>query len=628
MKLKIRPNKLFLKLENFTRKKRILLLLIVDIIIICFSYWLSNLLKYNIFYFERSDISLIIITAITAIILYIFSGQYQSISRYTGSTAMYRIAFRNLILFIFILSINNIFFISKLDLSLAILFWIITTFIMGLFRFSSRDLLLKMNKINYPEPVRVAIYGAGSAGAQLAAAILIENKYKIINFIDDDPTKYKRVLDGIPIYNFPFFKKHNSNIEKILIAIPSLNPESRKKIITRLSHLNIEALQVPSIEDLTSGKANINNLKPINVSDLLGRSEALPDKFLLNKNIINSTVCITGSGGTIGSELCRQVINLSPKRLIIIDNSEKNLYEIDLQLRNYRNEKIDLVSILGDAKEENLIEKIFSKYKIDIIFHAAAYKHVPLVEKNPIEGLNNNVFTTLNLCKASKKYKIKNFILISSDKAVRPSSVMGASKRLAELIVQAFANDSENSIFSMVRFGNVLDSSGSVVPLFRKQISSGGPITITDKKIIRYFMTVTEAAQLVIQTASMAKGGEVFLLNMGEQVKIYELAKQMIFLSGLTIKDEKNPYGNIEIIETGLRPGEKLYEELLINSKAITTENPMIFKAVEESLDAKLLFDDLENLRLNLDEKNEEGSLKFLKKLIPSWDTKLYDFKD
>ena len=311
------------------------------------------------------------------------------------------------------------------------------------------------------------------------------------------------------------------------------------------------------------------------------------------------------------------MLNLSPKKLILIDNSENNLYEIDLQIRKLNKKDINIEVILGDVNDKNLIDSIFKKSKIDIIFHAAAYKHVPLVEKNPIDGLYNNVFSTLNLCKFSEKYNVQNFILISSDKAVRPSSVMGASKRLAELIVQAFAKNSDKSIFSMVRFGNVLESSGSVVPLFRKQVSSGGPLTITNKEIIRYFMTVTEAAQLVIQTTSMAKGGDVFLLNMGEPVKIYELAKQMIFLSGLKIKNDKNPNGDIEIIETGLRPGEKLYEELLIDAKAIKTENPMIFRALEESLDSNLLFNKLDQLRLSISKRNKEESMKLVKEMVP-----------
>ena len=619
MKNKINPDNFFLKLENFNRKKRILILLILDLSVIFVSYLGSVFIKFNSFFLNEKDIIFLSLIIIIASFFYLLTGQYKSISRYTGSTAIYKLGIRNIVLFFIIYWINNIFLFTKIDLDLIILFWFITTCNMGFYRFAVRDILINMKRINYRLSKRVAIYGAGSAGVQLAAAILKDNKYKIITFIDDDPKKHKRLVFGIPIKPYKFLIKSRCDIEKILIAIPSLSPLKRKKIITNLQKLNIEALQVPSIEQLTNGEAVINNLKPINTNDLLGRDIALPNKDLLKQKITNSIVCVTGGGGTIGSELCNIILYLNPKKLVIIDNSENNLYKIDTNIKIINTEKIEIITILGDVNDQNLINNLFDKEKIDIVFHAAAYKHDPLVEENPIAGIYNNVFSTLNLCKASKKFNIKNFILISSDKAVRPSNVMGASKRLAELIVQSFASISKETIFSMVRFGNVLDSSGSVVPLFREQISRGGPVTITHKEIIRYFMTVTEAAQLVIQTCSMAQGGEVFLLKMGEPVKIYELAKQMIRLSGLTIKSDKNPNGDIKIVETGLRPGEKLYEELLIDAKAIDTDNPMIFKAVEESLDIDIILEMIESLRINLTQKNKKSSLKLLKKLVPSW---------
>jgi len=605
------------KLKNIPRIKRIFLLIIFDAIFILFSFLLSCWFIYDITFIPNDNLGFIFFAIIIGLYFFINTGQYQSISRYSGSITMYKIGLRNFILF-FLITLSNIFLnISTFKSSLIILTGIISTFQMITFRFLLRDFLLRNNRISDINPIRVAIYGAGSAGAQLAASIAVENFYEVITFIDDDPKLHRRLLYGIPINSALILKDKNLKIDQVLFAIPSISYSKRRIIINNLQAMNMKVSQVPSIDELTTGKTKINNLKPINIDDLLGRDIALPNDLLLNQKIQGAEVCITGAGGTIGSELCKQVLKLSPKKLIIIENSENNLYKIDYEIK--RSSKIEIISVLGNTNDEKLIKNIFENNKIDIIFHAAAYKHVPLVEANPVEGIFNNVFSTLNLCKFSSKYNIKNFILISSDKAVRPSNVMGASKRLAELIVQAFSKESKSTIFSMVRFGNVLGSSGSVVPLFKKQIKDGGPITITHKDILRYFMTVTEASQLVIQTSAMAKGGDVFLLKMGEPVKIIELAKQMIHLSGLSLKSDANPNGDIEIVQTGLRPGEKLYEELLIDADAQDTDHPLIFRAIEDSLDYKYLIYELSKLEETLLNKDIKKSLFMLQKLVPTW---------
>ena len=411
------------------------------------------------------------------------------------------------------------------------------------------------------------------------------------------------------------------------MAIPSLIPSKRREIIKKLSKFNIPVLQIPSIEELTSGGADINNLRPITIEDLLGRDRVLPEPELLKECIQGLSICVTGAGGSIGSELCRQIIKLKPKKLVLLEISEPSLYSIEQELSHLNREKIEITTILGSATKVSLINKIFLNEKIDIVFHAAAYKHVPLVEANPIEGIYNNVFSTKVICQAATKASLKKVILISTDKAVRPTNIMGVSKRLSELVVQAFAqNDSltkaypySKTIFAMVRFGNVLGSSGSVVPLFQKQIKKGGPITITHPDIIRYFMTMNEAAQLVMQSAALAEGGEVFLLDMGEPVKIYDLACQMVKLSGLRVKGEDNNLNDIQIITTGLRPGEKLYEELLIDSKAEITKHDLIFKASEKSIDFNILLPLLEELEIHLNNQNLNGVFLILQKLVPEW---------
>ena len=451
--------------------------------------------------------------------------------------------------------------------------------------------------------------------------------YKVLFFLDDQPLLWKRSLNGEKIHSPKILLKYRDKIDYLLLAIPSLTPSKRREIIQKLSKLNIPVLQRPSIEELTSGRAKINNLRRITIEDLLGRDSVLPEPQLLKECIEGFSICVTGAGGSIGKELCKQIIKLKPNKLVLLEISEPSLYSIEQELLHLNREKVEIIPILGSATNVNLMNKFFLDEEIDIVFHAAAYKHVPLVETNPIEGIYNNVISTKVVCQASKKASLKKVILISTDKAVRPTNLMGVSKRLAELVVQSFAqndfltNSSPNTktIFTMVRFGNVLGSSGSVVPLFQKQIKKGGPITITHPDIIRYFMTINEAAQLVMQSSALAQGGEVFLLDMGEPVKIYDLACEMVKLSGLRVKVSDDDSNDIQIITTGLRPGEKLYEELLIDSKAEKTKHDLIFKASEKSIDFDILWPSLEELESQLKNQNLKEVFLILKKLVPEW---------
>ena len=378
-------------------------------------------------------------------------------------------------------------------------------------------------------------------------------------------------------------------------------------------------MQVPSVDDLLSGRASIDALRPIAIEDLLSRDEASADPQLLAQGISDAVVCVTGAGGSIGSELCRQILALSPATLILLESSEPHLYSIEQELRSLLPHGVVLHPVLGNANDSQLLKVLFADYAVDLVFHAAAYKHVPLVEANPLAGLANNVGSTHQVCREAVSSGVGQVVLISTDKAVRPTNVMGASKRLAELVVQAHAAEATRTCLSMVRFGNVLGSSGSVVPLFRRQIAAGGPITLTHPEIIRYFMTIPEAATLVLQSSVLAQGGDVFLLDMGEPVKIKALAEQMVRLSGLSLRDATNPDGDIEIVCTGLRPGEKLYEELLIEAESQPTAHPLIYRAQERLIPPHELWPQMDALETAIASQDVEGALTVLADLVPEW---------
>jgi FlaA1/EpsC-like NDP-sugar epimerase len=434
----------------------------------------------------------------------------------------------------------------------------------------------------------VLIYGAGSAGRQLLGALANNLEMQVIGFVDDDVRLHGSVMSGKKIFNPEKLKELviSHKINSVLLAIPSASRFRRNKIIELLSDAKISVQTLPSMSDLACGKVTIDDLKTLDIDDLLLRDPVLPNSNLLSKNCIQKSVMITGAGGSIGSELCRQICDQEPAIVVLIEQNEFSLYQIHQELitrmKNTGNLNTKIIPAIASVANPERMRLLISKWNPHIIYHAAAYKHVPLVEENPIEGVRNNVIGTLTLAEVAIELDVPNFILISTDKAVRPTNVMGASKRLAEIVLQALSQISKNTQFSMVRFGNVLNSSGSVVPKFRQQIRDGGPVTITDFRMTRYFMTITEAAQLVVQVGSLASGGDVFLLDMGEPVKIYDLARRIIELSGFDVKDHLNVDGDIEIKEIGLRPGEKLYEELLIDGSPEKTIHPRIFKSHDD----------------------------------------------
>ncbi len=617
---------------HFILRRIILLLLDNFLFQLSFLISLSLLNNYYSAYFYFENIGTFFFYNIFITLIYFFSGQYKSLTKYLNTINFYMILIRNLFILFLIKYVSLLFSDLKLSIRLLILIWIISSTLIGLSKFLIKDILTSsFFKIN-SNKAKVVILGAGSAGAQLAASLKLESKYKIIAFLDENPQLRRRFLFGVRILSPNELKFIKDEVDQILLAIPSINSINKKRLLSMLRKYDIPILEVPSIDDLTKGRAKIDTLKPLPIDELLGREKVLPIESLFGPGINNKAICITGAGGSIGSEIANQIISLNPSSIILLDNNEPNLYKIYESLKKKNLKNIKIKALLCDVKNKESLSDIFSNIQIEIVFHTAAYKHVPLVEENPLEGLLNNVFTTLSICEVSEKYFVKQVVLISSDKAVRPSNIMGASKRISELIIQAYANDqlkrSENSnekiiLYSMVRFGNVLGSSGSVIPLFKKQISDGGPITLTHREMTRYFMTIPEASQLVIQSAVLAEGGDVFLLDMGDPVKIFDLAKQLILLSGLTLKDENNPSGDIEIIISGIRQGEKLYEELLIDGKYIPTIHPLIFKAKEKFLNKINLLKELDELNLNISKRNKRDALRIVKKLVPEWNCDL-----
>jgi FlaA1/EpsC-like NDP-sugar epimerase len=450
-----------------------------------------------------------------------------------------------------------------------------------------------MNILKRASRPKVLIYGAGTTGRQLAAAMANSHEMQVTGFLDDDDRLHGHMLNGQPIYNPADLDSLAStlNISDVLLAMPSLSRRRRNEILNQLRTTHMAVRTLPSLTDLAQGKVSISDLRELDIDDLLGREPVAPNHILLAKNIVGKVVLVTGAGGSIGSELCRQILAVGPSKLLLIEQSEFALYGIHQELEEKLSGRdIVLVPLLASVQDDDRMREIMSTWHPDTVYHAAAYKHVPLVEHNPAAGIKNNVLGTLRTAQAAAENGVTDFVLISTDKAVRPTNVMGASKRLAEMALQALAAHQAGTAggitggtkFSMVRFGNVLGSSGSVVPKFRQQIRDGGPITLTHPDVTRYFMTIPEAAQLVIQAGAMAKGGDVFVLDMGQPVKIMDLARRMVELSGLTVKDEEYPEGDIEIAVTGLRPGEKLYEELLIGDNPKPTVHPRIMKAHED----------------------------------------------
>lgn len=462
----------------------------------------------------------------------------------------------------------------------------------------------------------ILIYGAGAAGTQLAATIQTSPHYRLVGFIDDNPALQGSLILGCRVYSPDNVGKikNKYGVQRVLFAIAGATPSQRRAIVARLAPHKLEMQTIPPLHDLLRGKADLQQLKEIRIDDLLGRNAVDPIPQLFYDAINGRRILVTGAGGSIGSELCHQILSAEPEKLVLLEVSELALYNIEKQIGQIASSRsVEIVYALGSVMDRNRVRTLLARHSIDSVYHAAAYKHVPIVEHNPSQGVKNNVFGTLIVAEEAAKAGIERFTLISTDKAVRPSNVMGASKRLAEQVVQQIQTTTANTVFSIVRFGNVLGSSGSVIHLFKEQIQNGGPVTVTHEEVTRYFMTIQEAAQLVIQAGAMADGGEVFVLDMGEPIKIRDLAELMVQLSGKTVRDADNPDGDIEIEYRGLRPGEKLYEELLITNSVVGTEHPKIMQADERNpassgkihellarLEAQLDQEDTTMLRLTL----------------------------
>jgi FlaA1/EpsC-like NDP-sugar epimerase len=522
-----------------------------------------------------------------AIPLFIVSGLYRAIFRYSGWPALLAVARAVGIYGFLYATVFTVIGMVGVPRTVGIIQPILLLLFVGASRAIARvwlgDQYLSM--LRHVSRPKVLIYGSGNTGRQLAAALANSHEMQVAGFLDDDERLQGQMLNGQLIYNPIVLDSLTTtlNISAVLLAMPSLSRRRRNEILNQIRLAKVAVRTLPSVTDLAQGRVSLSDLRELDIDDLLGREPVMPDLSLLAMNVRNKVVMVTGAGGSIGSELCRQILNVGPNKLLLIEQSEFALYCIHQELE----EKlacpvVEIVPLLASVQDTERMREIMSTWKPDTVYHAAAYKHVPLVEHNPAEGIKNNVLGTLRTAQAAAEYGVSDFVLISSDKAVRPTNIMGASKRLAEKVLQSLADISSVTKFSMVRFGNVLGSSGSVVPKFRQQIRDGGPISLTHPDITRYFMTIPEAAQLVIQASAMAKGGDVFVLDMGKSVKIIDLAKRMIELSGLTVRDEKNPLGDIEIEITGLRPGEKLYEELLIGDNPEPTSHSMIMKAHEE----------------------------------------------
>jgi len=481
----------------------------------------------------------------------------------------------------------------------------------------------KLRKDGLPQAL---VYGAGSAGRQLASAMVNSPEMRVVGFLDDDERLHGHVLNGLPILSPADLSEILIEIQvtDVLLALPSVSRRRRNEILESLKPHKVAVRTLPGLSDIATGKVSLSDLRDLDIDDLLGREPVAPNQILMTKNIHNKVVLVTGAGGSIGSELCRQILSVGSVKLLLVELSEYALYtihqELEEKLKSSGDDKLTvLVPLLASAQDTERMNEIMSTWHPDTVYHAAAYKHVPLVEHNPAEGVKNNVFGTLCTAQAAADHGVSDFVLVSTDKAVRPTNVMGASKRLAEMVLQAMAATNTKTKFSMVRFGNVLGSSGSVVPRFRQQIRDGGPITLTHPEITRYFMTIPEAAQLVIQAAAMSKGGDVFVLDMGEPVKIIDLARRIVELSGLTIKDETNPNGEIEIDVIGLRPGEKLYEELLIGENPKTTQHPRIIRASEEFIPWSIFEEKLHILKMALDINDVSVIRKMISELVSGY---------
>jgi FlaA1/EpsC-like NDP-sugar epimerase len=603
------------KIIAISRVHKQLLMMIIDSIVIQSMLLLSFSVRLGYWFWPEGNLFWVIIGApILSIPIFMKFGLYKAIVRFLGLHALWAVV-KAVSLYALLWGIIGFMTaIEGIPRSVILINWLLVILSIGGIRMIAMWVLSDAN--NLPGQRNVIIYGAGSAGRQLANALLQSIEYTPVAFIDDDKDLIHQYINGVKVCSIDSVESliQKYNISEILLALPSTSRRRRNEIINFLEHYPVLVRILPGVSELVQGKVEVEDLREVSIEDLLGRESVKPEQSLLQENVKGRVVMVTGAGGSIGSELCRQIIKLGASKLIMFEQSELALYKIDQELSNN-----NVFPILGSVVNQDRVERVCKKFGVKTIYHAAAYKHVPMVEYNSTEGVVNNIFGTLKCAQAAINSYVETFVLISTDKAVRPTNTMGASKRGSEMVLQALSDDQNTTKFIMVRFGNVLNSSGSVIPLFKDQIKAGGPVTVTDKEIVRYFMTMPEAVELVIQAGAMGKGGEVFVLDMGQPVKIFDLATKMIHLSGLEVKNESSPDGDIEINITGLRPGEKLFEELLIGDNVNKTKHPMIMRSKEEMLSWDELSVMLRSLEGAVKDSNQEALRSLLMQIVPGF---------
>ncbi|MDC7711662.1 polysaccharide biosynthesis protein [Vogesella indigofera] len=587
------------KLLSFSRHHKMALLMLLDALLLPLALWSAVLLRLGGNWDPKLDPYLWIFAVPPLWVLPIFIklGLYRAVLKFLDDRIVYTVFVGVSLSVLLLMAVILMAGIAPFPRTAIVIFWVFAMAYIGGSRFFLRGIVRRIDALDAPRRP-VIIYGAGRAGLQLMAALHEGREYRPLAFVDDNPQLWRRTFRGLTVHDPLTLPQllQDSGAEAILLAMPSASRGRHRQILEQLETLHVPIKRLPGMADLVSGEVRVEELREVEIDDVLGRDQVPPQLELLAANIRGKVVMVTGAGGSIGAELCRQIVKNRPARIVLFELSEYALYAIDQELARLA-PAVARTPVLGSVTDTARLSSVLQAFAVETVYHAAAYKHVPMVEHNPVAGIVNNAFGTDSCAQAAQDAGVATFVLISTDKAVRPTNVMGASKRLAELTLQARHAAGSRTRFVMVRFGNVLGSSGSVVPLFKQQIASGGPVTLTHPDITRYFMTIPEAAQLVIQAGAMGEGGDVFVLDMGEPVKIIDLARRMIHLSGLEVRDEYHPHGDIEIRCTGLRPGEKLYEELLIGDGVLATDHPRIMRAQEYHLPPAQLAGHLAALR-------------------------------
>lgn len=625
---------------NLPRRVKRSIIMGADLVLLSVTLWSAMSLRLaSVYVPETVEITLVLMSApVIAVAVFFAAGLYKLVTRYISAQGTIRIFTAvaiSVLIWALVILLSGV---QGIPRSVILMYGLLAALLVSGIRQLAGWVLTGVYQISIAQfdenRTNVLIFGAGTTGIQLAKALKKKSGYRAVGFIDEQQTLWRQIVDGLKIYGPEKIHKliPRLGVKEIFLAMPEASRQKRQEIIRSLDAFPVVVKTLPAIEDIASGRVEISDLRPVNVEDLLGRDPVPPDPKLLKQNILGKSVLVTGAGGSIGSELTRQVLKLAPRRVVLFDVSEVALYHIENELIDLKRKlsnvfevghltaDIEIIPILGSVLDERLVKHVLSQYDIDTIFHAAAYKHVPIVEMNAATGVSNNTLGTSMMAQAARDAEVSRFVLVSTDKAVRPTNIMGASKRMAELILQAHASDETcKTIFTMVRFGNVLDSSGSVVQRFRQQIIDGGPVTVTHRDVIRYFMSIPEAAELVIQAGAMGQGGDVFVLDMGEPVKIQDLAVLMIGLMGLEVQDSENPSGDILIEYTGLRPGEKLFEELLIGDDTIATSHPRIMRSNEPSLEQGELEGELSALKRAIAQNDVLGIVAVLRRCVEGY---------